>query len=205
MGRDGGRRAFLAVLFACLGLLVLNYASRSVDFQMANEHRYPRKNQNLSLAQADGIVTIEGKGILYGSDLKALLRNEGMREQDVTDIIVGAGVVEIGYDVFNDFDELITLKLGNAVERVAAGGLRRCPKLRYLYLPAGLKDIGLDFLYECDQCRVVTQGQASELPPMANVGDDRILDGVDSPEALKAVVSEALPAAVTRWWPAEGE
>ena len=205
MGRDGGRRAYLAVLVVCLGLLLLNFAKRSVDLQMANEHRYPRKNQNLSLAQADGIVTIEGNGILYGSDLKALLRNTGMRERDVTDVIIGAGIVEIGYDVFNDFEELITLKLGDDVERVAAGGLRQCPQLRYLYLPAGLKDIGLDFLYECDQCRVVTRGQATELPPMANVGDDRILDGVDSPEALKAAASEALPAAVTRWWPAEGE
>ena len=205
MGRDGGRRAFLAVLLACLGLLMLNYARRSVDLQMANEHRYPRRNQNLSLVQADGIVTIEGEGTLYGSDLKALLRNAGMSERNVTDIIVGAGIVEIGYDVFNDFDELTTLKLGDDVERVAAGGLKGCPKLRYLYFPAGLKDIGLDFLYECGRCRVVTRGQASELPPMANVQDARILDGVDSPEALQAAAGEALPAAVTRWWPAEGE
>ena len=87
--------------------------------------------------------------------------------------------------------------------RVAPGNLRNCPALEYLWFPETLSDVGLDFLYFCKSCRIVTAGKASGLPELPNIRTKkRILSGVDSYETLLAAVGdEKLPAGVAKWWP----
>ncbi len=204
MGNDGGRRVFAAALLACLGLLVFLYARRSVDVQMSIDRRYPRANQALALSvDGDGVVAIEGEGPLYNSDLRSLLRIAGLEDDDVRDVIVGDGITEIDIDVFNGFDNLQSLKLGAGLIRVAPGALKSCPKLKYIYYPAGLEDVPLDFLYDCRDCVVVTDGNAADLPAFSNVSKKKqVLERVDSLAALSEAARDAkLPAGVSKWWP----
>ena len=72
-----------------------------------------------------------------------------------------------------------------------------------LCLIAGsLANVGLDFLYECKDCRIVTAGRASELPEFTNVRiKKRVFEKVDSLEALQAAAGETrLPVSVSKWW-----
>lgn len=207
MKHDGGRRAFLAALAACLGLLVFLFARRSVDAQMVFERHNPRVNAGLTLSVDGGnIATICGEGKLYASDMAALLRDAGMKKDAVRDIIVGDGITEIGYDVFSDCDRLQSLKLGCDVTRVASGGVKDCPELKYLFFPAGLEDVGLDFMGGCKAALIVTDGPASRLPKFQNVNKKkRVLENVNSLEALLAVAGgDDLPAGVALWWQGEG-
>ena len=201
--KDGGRRAFLAVLLAGLGLLVVLYGRRSIDEQMTFEQQYPRVNETLYLTlDGEDVVTFDGTGELYSKDIASLLKGANLSKDAVTDIIIGEGITEIGYDAFDGYDALRAIKLGDNVTRVAAGGLKNCPALEYLYYPRDLKDVGLDFLYECKDCRIVTAGRASELPEFTNVRiKKRVFEKVDSLEALQAAAGETrLPVSVSKWW-----
>ena len=190
------------------GLLVFLYARRSVEAQMVFERYNPRVNESLALSvDGENVTTVCGEGKLYASDMAALLRNAGMKKGAVRDVIVGDGITEIGANVFNDFDQLQSLKLGEGVVRVAAGGVKQCPRLRYLYFPAGLKDVALDFLYKSPKCMVVTGVKAAELPDFANVKKKtRVLQNIDSCAALTQTTGDnALPEGVLRWWPEKSD
>jgi hypothetical protein len=198
------KRAFLIALTAAMALITLLYAGRSVDREMAVERQYPRKNAALSMhLEQGGVIRIEGEGKLYYNDLKAMLRQADIKIDDVRDVIVGDGIDEIGYLTFNHLKSLRTLKLGSGVRRVAPGAIKDCESLEWLYFPSSLKDVAADFLYLSKQCRLVTDGEASDLPSLANVrGSERKLTGIDAIDALRAAVGDGvvLPDALALWW-----
>ena len=198
------KRIFFIALAVCFALITFLFARRSVDAQMAIEREYPRVNRSLSLDDgAGGVIRVEGEGKLYADDLKAMLKTAGISSKSVKHVIVGDEITEIGYMAFYHLKTLKTLKLGAGVVRVTPGALKSCASLEWLYFPAGLKDIGQDFLYGCDDCRVVSDAPAEALPPMENVGDSaRVFAGVDSYEALRKRVGKeiSLPKALARWW-----
>ncbi len=198
------KRAFLIALVAIMALITLLYARRSVDGQMAIERQYPRKNAALSLnMEHGGVIRIEGEGKLYNNDLKAMLRQADVKNSEVRDVIVGDGITEIGYMTFNHVRNLKTLKLGSGVRRVAPGAVKGCESLEWLYFPPSLVDVAADFLFESDQCRIVTGGEASDLPALGNVkGSERKLTGIDSIDKLQAAVGDEviLPDALALWW-----
>ena len=198
------KRAFLIALAAAMALITLLYAGRSVDREMAVERQYPRKNAALSMhLEQGGVIRIEGEGKLYYNDLKAMLRQADIKTDDVRDVIVGDGIDEIGYLTFNHLKSLRTLKLGSGVRRVAPGAIKDCESLEWLYFPSSLKDVAADFLYLSKQCRLVTDGEASDLPSLANVrGSERKLTGSDAIDALRAAVGDGvvLPDALALWW-----
>ena len=200
-----GKRMLLFLLALCLAVLVFSFARRSVDRSMEIEREYPRKNLSLSVEKGeDGIIRIDGEGMLYGSDLKALFKEADIHSRDVTDIIVGDGITEIGYGAFADDDYLKTLKIGKSVVRIVPGAIRECESMEYVHLPSGLRRVGWDCLYECNKCRIVTDGSAEDLPQMASVRKKaRIMAEVDSYEALLAACPEGAepPAALRQWWP----
>ncbi len=204
MKYDGGRRVFAAALLVCFGLLAFLYARRSVDAQISIDRRYPRVNQALTLSvDGDDVIAIGGEGRLCASDMRGLLRYANMEDDDVRDVIVGDGISEIDIDTFNGFDNLQSLKLGASVTRIAPGALKGCPKLKYLYYPARLEDVPLDFLYDCRNCVVITGGDAADLPSFPNVNKKKqVLERVDSLETLTEASGDAkLPAGVCAWWP----
>ena len=204
MRGNRARRALLVALTVCLALLVVNYARRSVDAEMNREERFPRQNNTLSLELGkDGIIRIDGEGKLFNTDFKSLLEENGIGSKTVKHVLIGDGITEIGYDVLSNRRYLITLKLGRNVRRVSAGGIKNCISLQYIYLPSGLQDIAGDFLYNCGQCGVITDGAAADLPHMANLTEDAMIyEHVDSLEALMDAVENELdvPSALKHWW-----
>ena len=199
-----GQRLFLLALMACLATLVFLFARRSVDAQMASELKYQKVNDSVTLTvDGDNIVRIDGEGMLYGEDFNALLEQANLDSKALSDVIVGDGITAIGYGVFDNRSNLKTLKLGSDVGRVSPGGLKRCSSLEYLFMPAGLKDIGMGFLYECEKCRIVTDGEASEFPALpVDVDPAWIYTGVDSLTSLQRACGggDDLPPALTHWW-----
>lgn len=204
MRNDRGRWVMLFLLMICFSILVVLYARRSVDAQMINETKYPRKNDTIQLTIHEGTaLRVSGEGKLYADDLDALLKSASAKKQSITDIIVEEGITEIENNAFTQFNMLKTVKIGRDVKRVAPGALKKCEWLEYLFFPAGLKKIGKDFLFACPKCHIVTDGTLEDLPEMANVKKaSRILTEVDSWKALLAAIGDGdkPPASVKEWW-----
>lgn len=204
MRENGAKWVFLVAMSACFALLILLFARRSVDSEVAFEREYPRNNLTLSLSRdKDGVIRVDGGGKLYAKDLKAMLKAAGIHSSEVRDVIVGDGVSEIGYKTFYHMKTMQTLKLGDSVVRIAPGALNHCAALEWLYLPSGAEEIGAGFLYACDQCRVVTDARPEALSQLDNVDSQRVVGGVDSLDALRSALDEdaVLPEALERWWP----
>ena len=204
MRGNGARRVLLAALAICLALLVVDFGRRSVEIEMYRESRYPRQNFTLSLEMGrDGIIRVEGEGVLYGTDMNSMLDESRIREKNVKHIIIGDGITEIGYEALSGWKKLLTLKLGQNISRIDAGGLKECPALQCVYLPSGLQSVAGDCLYNCNGCSVITDGTADELPEMVNLTKKMtVLEHVDSYESLLNACEDeySLPAILKQWW-----
>lgn len=194
----------LVAMAIVLGLLVVSYGRRSVENEMLLASRYPTQNPSLNLEiDRDGILRVEGEGKLFGSDMDMMLQAKGIRSKAVTNVIIGDDITEIGYDALFGKRHLLTLKIGKNVRRIAAGALQSCVQLQYIYLPSGLEKVGGDFLFNCNDCLVITDGAAGDLPAMENVSEERLVEHVDSYETLlTACQGDAnLSATLKLWWP----
>ena len=203
MRRDLGRRLFLALMTGLLMGLVWLCVSEKALMRMRAEVRHPRINTSLVLEQRDNDITyIGGVGPLYEEDLLALVEGEG-NKNDVINLVIGDDITAIGYKALIRFESLETLWLGRGVQRVEIGAVKWCPSLQCIYLPAGLEQVGRDFLYSCNKCLVITEGSRKDLPSLRNVKKSRLFCNVHSLEELKAAVGEdeALPPALAAWWP----
>ena len=102
MMNDGGKRVFLAVLALVFGLLLYMCVDGRDIIRWTADVAYSRGNENLSIERLEnGVICVGGTGKLYGSDMRALIEGESMTAETVTDIIIGDGITEIGYDVSN--------------------------------------------------------------------------------------------------------
>ena len=203
MKNDKGRWMMLLLLMTCFLTLTLLYARRSVDAEMSQKIKYPTKNDMIQLKIDGTTLRVYGEGKLYADDMVELLKRASEKIQNITDIIIEEGIAEIGYGPFNQFVSLKTIKLGRDIRRIAPGALKQCENLEYLFFPAGLSDIGKDFLYACPKCRVVTDGTIEDLPEMKNIKKkERILTEVDSWKTLLLAVGDGdkPPSSVENWW-----
>ena len=204
MRGNGARRALIAALVVFLALLVVNFGRRSVEIEMYRENLYPRQNPTLSLEMGrDGIIRVEGEGVLYGTDMNSMLDESGIHSKRVNHIIIGDGITEIQYEALSDRKYLLTLKIGRNVRRISAGAVKNCTALQCIYLPSGLQNVLGDFLYNCNDCMVITDGAADELPEKMNLTENMtVLEHVDSYEALLDACEDTnmLPSTLKQWW-----
>jgi len=200
---DWAKRAFTAVLMACLGLLVLMCAEGSTIIRWTAEVANPRQNESLFLeSRGDGVIFIGGEGKLYGTDMQALVEGNRYSQNDVTDIIIGSGITEIGFNAVRLYEGVQSIWLGPDVRTIGNGAIRECPNLRYIFLPKGLARAGKDFLFDCEGCMVITDGPAEDLPRLRNVKKDMIYGDVDSYDALVAALGPDVspPEILRQWW-----
>lgn len=133
----------------------------------------------------DGTLRICGEGKISRKDFDTMVGGRLILVESIENIVVEDGITELGYNVFHDLDSLTTLRIGDGVRVVHNGAVKRCAKLRYVYVPAGLTRVGRDFLYDCPRARVVSNGPAEALPEMKNAAEkNHALCNVDSYEAL---------------------
>ena len=203
MRKDAGKRIFLAGLLLIFGLLVLMCINGREIIRWTAEAAYAKQNESLYLRHLEGgAIYIGGEGKLYGTDMQALIEGESMTTGDVTDIIIGDGIEEIGYDVVCEYPILRTVRLGDGVKVVGNGSIRECPELQFVFLPSGVQRIGRDFLYSCNQCIVVTDGPADSLPKLQNTRKANIIGNVNSFEAMLTNWTKGteLPEILEKWW-----
>lgn len=203
MTHDTGKRVFLAVLVIVFGLLLYMCIDGVSIIKWTAEVVYPRQNESLTIQWLDeSAVFIGGEGKLYGTDMQTMIEGEGRTAEEITDIIIGDGITEIGYDVICEYPILHTIRLGDGVRVAGNGSIRECPELWFVFVPAGIEKISRDFLYECNDCIVVTDGQAGSLPKLRNTRKDNVIENVDSYEAMQAAWTNGteLPEMLQKWW-----
>ena len=203
MKNDGAKRVMIVVLAACLlGILYMCYEGDTI-IRLTAEVANPRQNVRLWLERiGETAVRVGGEGKLFGTDMRAMIEGERMNVNDVTDIIIDGGITEIGYDAVVAFEGLRTLRIGPDVKTIVNGAVRECKALQFVFVPGGLIRAGKDFLYDCNQCILITDGQVNALPKMKNVNKDIALGEVDSFELLQAACEDKyeLPDIVKLWW-----
>lgn len=203
MMHDTGKRVFLAVLVIVFGLLLYMCIDGVSIIKWTAEVIYPRQNESLYIQWLDeSAVFIGGEGKLYGTDMQSMLEGEGRTTDEITDIIIGDGITEIGYDVICEYPILHTIRLGDGVRVAGNGSIRECPELWFVFVPAGIEKISRDFLYECNECIVVTDGQADSLPKLRNTRKENVIWNVDSYEAMQEAWTNGteLPEILQYWW-----
>ena len=203
MKYDGGKRAFLVVLLVIFALLVYLCIDGREIIRWTAEVAYTRQNESLYIETLeDGSIYIGGEGKLYGTDMQALIEGESMNFETVMDVIIGDGITEIGYDVIGEYPILHTVRLGNGVRVAGNGSIRECPELQFVFVPSGIESISRDFLYECNDCIVVTDAPANSLPKLRNTRKANIVGNVNSYEAMQAAWTDTeLPEVMQHWWP----
>lgn len=203
MKNDGGKRVFLIVLALIFVLLLYLCIEGREIIRWTAEVAYTRQNESLYVKRLeDGGVYIGGEGKLYGTDMQALIEGESLTAADVQDVIIGEGITEIGYDVLCEYPLLHTVRLGDGVRVAGNGSIRECPELLFVYVPAGIEKISRDFLYECNDCIVVTDAPEGGLPKLRNTRKANIIYNVNTYEAMEAAwtFGTELPEIVRGWW-----
>ena len=204
MMNDGGKRVFLAVLALIFGLLLYMCADGRDIIRWTADVAYSRGNENLYIERlGDGAIYVGGEGKLYGSDMRALVEGESMTVETVTNIIIGDGITEIGYDVICGYPILRTVRVGDDVTVLGNGSINDCPELQFVFIPATVQKVSRDFLYDCNDCIVITDGPADGLPKLRNTRKANIIGNVDSYAAMQSAWSNGteLPEILERWWP----
>ena len=204
MMNDGGKRVFLAALALAFGLLLYMCVDGRNIIRWTADVAYSRGNENLSIERLEnGAICVGGTGKLYGSDMRALIEGESMTAETVTDIIIGDGITEIGYDVISGYPILRTVRLGDGVTVLGNGSINDCPELQFVFIPATVQKISRDFLYDCNDCIVITDGPADGLPKLRNTRKANIIGNVDSYAAMQSAWTNGteLPEILERWWP----
>ena len=203
MTHDTGKRVFLAALAIVFGLLLYMCIDGVSIVKWTAEVVYPRQNESLYIQWLDdGVMFVGGEGKLYGTDMQAMIEGEGRTTEEITDIIIGDGITEIGYDVICEYPILHTIRLGNGVRVAGNGSIRECPELWFVFVPKKIRKISRDFLYECNECIVVTDGRADKLPKMRNTRKANVIERVNSYEAMQAAWTNGteLPEVLQYWW-----
>ena len=201
MKQEGGKWIVIIILISLMGVILFfsfdNEGKISVEktIQIENQDEKKRsvllENDTLELKKT-GIDTllICGKGKLNQTDFELLLKEQDINKVEVTHIILPDEITEIEYKTLCNLEYLTTIKFGKHVERIGNGALRDCPKLQYVYLPYGIKRIGPDFLYKCEQAIIITNRNRSDLPVMNNIEQNRIYSNIHSYEDIKKELSE---------------
>lgn len=210
MKNDRGKIVLIAVLIACLALLYW-VCDPSDTIKETKNSKQALENDTVSIAVTEqGGMFIGGEGKLAGADLDRLMSGKRLKKADIADVIVGDGLTEIGYSVCNGYKNLKTIKLGESVRVVHNGAVKNSEALEYIYLPSGLDEVGMDFLYGCGSPFLVTDGAAEDLPEIVNAVPERILANVRSYEDLVQRRAEVpcftcAADAMTRDNPVEGD
>lgn len=204
MKKDSGKWILLILMICCFGIIIYLTIPRTPT--KSSEEALPTtspltvsnwiKQSNLRLDNEslflfktkDDIIYIGGNGKLDQDDFENLLRYNDILGDEVTHLILGDGITEIGYKVISEMDYLTSLWVGSEVKRISNGAVRDCPRLKYLYLPNSVKRLGPDFLYECEDVLIITNGDEKDLPEIENLSRDRIISYVDSYEELQSTI-----------------
>ncbi len=111
-------------------------------------------------------------GVLFTKDMTKLLAYPSANSR--TEYTVPSAVNEIGEAAFNNCKNLVTVDLGENLEKIGSSNLRECDNLETVVLPDSLTEIGEMVLYFCNNLKnvnipaAVTKIGADTLYPFDN-------------------------------------
>jgi len=78
--------------------------------------------------------------------------------QNVTEIIVQPGIVEIKRNTFSGLSKIRAVELPKTVTAISNAAFRDCAELRYIYIPESVIEFGENIFTGCSQLTIVTDG-----------------------------------------------
>ena len=198
--REPDRRLFAAILaVALLASFIISIVIGSVPVSAETEASISGEemiveieNETLELRydEVNGTISILGEGTLSAEDLNALLTKYDVLISDIENVIIGDGITEVGYNAFNGYEYLYSIKFGNTVEKIRNGAVKNCINLRFVSLPSAVKKIARDFLFGTTRCYVISDGQIADMLLESNVENVSVIENITSYGALKAAIEE---------------
>ena len=92
----------------------------------------------------DGTLTITGAGAMPAADW-----DEAPWGNEVTKVVIGGGVTEIGESAFKYQQKLTTVQLANTVTKIGEDAFYNCQALTTINLPGSLTEISAYAFYNC--------------------------------------------------------
>lgn len=198
MRKENDKKLFILVLVAMLiVMLFVGYEPVSEihhEDNISQEEEFLINNNSLYIEMIDfDSCFIGGEGLLESTDMKTLLTKERLLSSDIKNVIIDEGITEIGYNCFNNYVYLESIKLGDATTRIRNGAIKRCPALKYIYLPDTLQKVGEDFLLNCPQnLIIITNGTSEKLRKLYDTGNLMIIESCESYEAFLDVAKQGV-------------
>lgn len=193
MKKECDKRIFTGILGILLVIICI--AVHVIENRMGDETDIVVSLQNESLyieERENDVIYIGGEGKLESGDLSALLTANGLLASDVTNLIIGNEITEIGYNCINGYKYLETLRLGDRVACVRNGAVLNCAALDYLYIPESVEKLGRDFLYGCGAFYIVTDGPAEAIEEKLDTEPLFIVERSGSYDDFLACVEEGV-------------
>ncbi len=183
------KRVFLGFLVLILLVTCFLTPQKEVDSVQIFEDSLSSKDRmndtvSLELLDSDTFL-IDGEGILYGSDIDELLKQQELKTEDLVHLIIGDHINELEYRCLHRYPSLQTVKIGENVRWLHNSVLRNCVNLQYVFLPKSLEKVGLDFLLDCPKwIKIVTDNTEDRLYQYYDFHEQIVLDQVFSYESL---------------------
>ena len=195
MRKNIGKWYFVFFMFCCLvGMLLITSDKTETnvdDPKEAEGNSVVLDNDSLFIQHREGdIIYIGGEGKLNSTDMYTLLGSAGISSNDISDLIIGDGITEVGYNTITNYKYLRTLRIGKDVISLNNGSIRNCPALEYVFLPSGLEHIGIDNMYGSNNYFIISDGSENTLPDIQELDYKYLLDNICSYTDLKHRLSE---------------
>lgn len=93
---------------------------------------------------ANGVLTISGNGVVEGYNYWIEIE-----KKEITSIIIGEGVTEIGDHAFDGYENLEQVSIPNSVTRIGSYAFRDCSSLSNISIPNSVREIGESAFLNC--------------------------------------------------------
>ena len=129
---------------------------------------------------SDGLLTISGKGSMYGyswkSDGDKLVTTAPWGSKKLTQVVISDGVTNIGSSAFDGCTGLTSITIPDSVTSIGSEAFSGCTGLTSITIPDGVTNIGEDAFYNVPN--IVYSGNLSGAPWGARALNGYIEDGI---------------------------
>ena len=112
-----------------------------INIETGEETHSGMCGENAEFSIVNNVMTITGSGAVKFSDSVA--------NDDITDVVIGEGITEIGSDCFARFTAMKTVSLPSTLTAIKIAAFEGCSSLESVKLPNGLTEISSSMFQNC--------------------------------------------------------